>query len=205
MRPMRRTMLFAVLALSSPAAADPCVDAAMPEMAAAAAGTGSWQLAADALRAARDGGCADPWIPVNLAVALRYRAEEAVDPTACEAVEVLRAVIERGVPAEALPDARADLAVLGPLCEARRLGAEAGAKASGEVACAAIEAYDMVASRNGGEAPRVRVDVEAETAPLRPLCAPRAAENTPASPAAQSRVQPRSSTEPKAIRASVRA
>ncbi|MEZ4437215.1 MAG: hypothetical protein R3F65_32885 [bacterium] len=185
---MRRTLLLALLALPSPAAADPCIDAAMPEMVAAAAGAASWLPAIDALRAARDGGCADPWIPVNLAVALRYRAEESADPApACEAVEVLRAVIERGVPVEALPDARADLAVLGPLCEARRLRAEAVEKVSGEVACAAIEAYDAVASSNGAEAraPRVRVDIEDETAALRPLCAPRAAENTPAPPAAR--------------------
>lgn len=123
---------------------------------------------------------------VNLAQALRYLADESTEAApACEAAEALRAVVDRGEPSDALADVHGDLAVLQPLCEARRLRDGALTDDSPEPACYAIEAYRVASSVNtrDGAKPRIPLELTAEMAPLAGLCARRGSASNAMDPA----------------------
>lgn len=166
-----RCLLGLLICLSCPALATPCLDAGVIEMAAAVGGTGSWQAVVQAHRAALAAGCDSPVIGLNIARAQRRIAQEddAPGPT-CAAVDAYRAVVDRGEPAEFMSVARPRMDELSALCAARR--ARAGVLADeGADSCGAMALYDELRTRRPPLT--LRVDLDAEAAPLRRRCARR--------------------------------
>lgn len=174
--------LIALLLASPTAPSDHCATAGVPEMAAATAGEATWAPAVAALRAAREAGCDDPWLALNLARAQRNLALASRDtePT-CEAARSHRAVLLRGEPRSAVETTRAHADVLGALCAARQM--RDGARSRRSLACIALHNYRVAATANARAEAPLALDLADERAPLESLCTPPVA--TPPPPMAR--------------------
>lgn len=176
--------LTLIALLLAPAAAPPdhCATAGVPEMAAATAGETTWAPAVAALRAARETGCDDPWLALNLARAERNLALATGDtkPT-CGAARSHHVVLQRGEPRDAQELTGTHAAVLDALCAARQM--RDGARADPGLACIALHNYDVAAAANA--VAKLALDLTDERAPLEAHCAaskPPTAASRPAEP-----------------------